>query len=136
MKLYCQSVCEECDYFKHVKDQALNILIVTDDVGMLGTLDDEGIQFNLKATDSEYECSAIIEKFRPDFVVIDCSFHKSRELFQHLIHDHRIPFVKMILVPDSNNRFDFCSNKTIGHISKPLTSERLEKFIGDASTVG
>ena len=128
MKLFCDSVCEDCDYFLHVKDQVLNILVVTDDDGLMKAFENDEKTFNVRKTDSEYECSTIVEKLRPDIAVIDCSFPRSKDLLECLTNDPRVPHLKMVLISDTEIASDYRNNKIIARISKPLTTERIEKL--------
>lgn len=133
MKLFCTSVCEDCDYYKQVKDRAPNILVISDDSRFLEAFDDNKTIFNVRATDNEQECFAFVEKMRPDFAVIDCSFSRSREFFDRLTNDPRIPFIKIILASDTEITSDYCNKKIIGRTSKSLTAEGIESLIASAS---
>jgi CheY-like chemotaxis protein len=47
----------------------------------------------------EYESSLVIDRFRPDFVLVDCTMQemKCQELCHHLVEDPRIPETTILL---------------------------------------
>lgn len=134
LKLYCGSNCEDCDYYTYAKEHALNVLVVTDDAEFLKGEKNSGRIFSFKITSCEYECSAIVEKTRPDFAIIDCSFGKARDFCDYLANDSRVPYVRLILASNTDVSFEYGSKKVIGHISKPLTIEQVEECITGLST--
>lgn len=135
---FCQSSCAECDYYQVVRDQAPNVLVVTDQGEVRDSLrvESESADYNLKITDCEYRCSMEIEEFRPDYVVIDCSLGSARSRdFARLLHeDNRIPFVKVILVGNGRKLPDKCDKLVFALVERQFTGETLsELIIGEAS---
>ncbi len=129
-KILCETSCEECDYYKHVREQAANILIVSLEKEQFDDLlEDHGDGFNIVTADCEYDCAAIIEKFRPDYAIVDCTFRDSRNVCEHLANDPRVPFIKIIRISESNEMIDFCDNKVIGRLAKPFTAKRFNRFV-------
>ncbi|UCH85247.1 MAG: hypothetical protein JSW50_06035, partial [Candidatus Latescibacterota bacterium] len=100
-----------------------------DDHEWVAELERSAKHVSFKTTNCEYECSAIVEKMRPDIAVIDWSFPKAEEFCDYLTHDLRIPNVKIVAVSDSELPFDYSNTKIAGHISKPLTMEYIENFV-------
>ncbi|MFC1707195.1 hypothetical protein ACFL59_10350, partial [Planctomycetota bacterium] len=121
---YCKDSCEECDYFSLVHDQAINVLVVTDDRGLTSSLEQEatGAPFNLEITDCEYRCSAVVAAFRPDFAVVDCSLglEASQDISNHLSEDPRIPFTRIILAANNGEFPDACETEVFAHLEKPF----------------
>ena len=72
LKLFCDSECEDCGYYKYMREQSHPVLVVTDDRKFLGDLRDSDT-VSLKITNCEYECSAIVEKMRPEIAVRNVS---------------------------------------------------------------
>jgi excisionase family DNA binding protein len=130
MKLFCDSECENCGYYKYIKERSVNVLIITNDRELLGDLRVSG-NVSLKITNCEYECSAIVEKMRPEIAVIDCSFRKSKDFYGYLVNDPRIPDIAVILASDTEIPFEYSKKKIIGHVSRPLTVEKIEEYITD-----
>jgi len=128
LKLFCDSDCQDCDYYKYAKAQSASVLIITDDKECLSNLENGRTYLSYKTTNCEYECSAIVEKMRPDIAVIDWSFPRAREFYDHLTDDSRIPYLKIIVVSDKTIPLED-NNKIIGCISGPLTLQAIEKFV-------
>ncbi len=137
LKLYCQDTCENCDYYKLVNNLGLNILVVSSNQRLLSSIDEEVLngKFHIESVTSEYECASAIEKFRPDFVIVDCSMGaiKTRELCNHLGEDERIPFTRLILTSKKNRLGDFCDREIFGWIRKPFTMKKLHRCIEGVS---
>ena len=96
MKLYCDTTCEECDYFNLVKEQGKNILIITENKSVEANFTkDDGLQYRFVY--SEYELSSAVESFRPDFIVIDTTIgiKETRRICSHISEDPRIPFARI-----------------------------------------
>ena len=97
----CASSCESCAYYHYRQGRPFRILVVTDNPACREALTQEkgsqNIQFQFVSC--EYESSLVIDRFRPDFVVVDCSMQemKCRELCHHLADDPRIPDATLIL---------------------------------------
>ncbi|MEZ5357810.1 MAG: excisionase family DNA-binding protein [Candidatus Zixiibacteriota bacterium] len=133
LKLYCKDSCEKCDYYKLVNNLGLNILIISNNNRLLTEVqewaDDE--KYHVMTVSSEYECASTIEKFRPDFVIVDCSMGaiRTRELCNHIGEDGRIPFTRLILTSKKNRLGDFCDREIFGWIRKPFTMQKLRRCI-------
>jgi hypothetical protein len=98
---------------------------VTDDPEMTAKLmaGANGSSFNLQITDCEYNCSALINHFRPDFAVIDCSLglEASRDISSHLIQDPRIPFVRLVLAGSEEEFPGECEKEVFARIQRPFS---------------
>jgi excisionase family DNA binding protein len=123
-KIFCKQTCENCDYYRIVHQQAVNILVVTDNDYLVGDLQ-SGAQkagFNLETTNCEYRCSALVDVFRPDFAIIDCSLGAqfTRDITDHMIQDPRVPFMRVILAADSGGFPTKCNKEVFARIEKPF----------------
>ncbi len=103
-KLFCEKDCNQCDYYQKVHLQTTNILVVTDDPLLITNLrqDRDSVPYNLEFTDCEYQCSALVDHFRADYVIVDCSMgrERSEDICNHLSQDPRLPYVRLILAVD------------------------------------
>ncbi len=128
-KLFCEGSCEECDYYQRVHAQSRNVLVVTDDAQLVDSLqhDSERGAFNLQFTDCEYTCSALVETFRPDYAVLDCSLgpQATWAICSHLSADPRIPFVRVILAGDRQQYPEDCEHMVFAHITKGFSMRDL-----------
>ena len=123
-KLFCKQSCDECDYFQRVHRQPTNVLVVSDNQVLTAALarDADTISMNLKVTECEYTSSAIVETFRPDYAIIDCSMgpERSGDLVSHLKEDPRLPYVRVIL---AGNRGEFptnCDKEVFARLETPF----------------
>lgn len=97
----CASSCENCAYFHFHQGRPFKVLVVTDNPTCRENLTrqagSQNIQFQFVSC--EYESSLVIDRFRPDFVVVDCTMQemKCQELCHHLADDPRIPEATLIL---------------------------------------
>lgn len=136
-KLFCKrDSCTGCDYYQHVHGQSVNVLVVTDDRHLAKSLHDQsGDQnFNLEITDCEYSCSAVINEFRPDYAIIDCSMGASfsRDITNHLKDDPRVPFVHVILAGNEGEFPRGCDKEVFARIQKPFGVEDIAACIRGA----
>ncbi len=131
---FCTISCEECDYFKLVKGQRPNVLVVTDHSELQDELSEEAarLDFNLEFTDCEYRCSMAIEEFRPDYVVIDCSLGtlRAQDFARMLYEDPRIPFVKVVLVANGERLPKECDKTVFALLDRRFTAGVLSDLIG------
>ena len=85
----------------------------------------------VRFVEDEYECSYLVEKFRPDFIIIDVAYGRKRtEAFcNNLYNDPRIPVVRLILASPIMDFQEYCDNEIFGWIKKPFTLEELKNCI-------
>ncbi len=131
--LFCKSSCDECEYYQKVIGQCTNVLVVTDQTEIKDFLEESNFdsKFNMKITDCEYRSSMLIDKFRPDYIVIDCSLgsERSKEFALLLHEDPRIPFVRVVLVGGKNSLPDECDKLVFALINQPFNSEILTNLV-------
>jgi excisionase family DNA binding protein len=123
-KVYCTQNCNECSYFREMHGKRANVLVVTNDRELSNNLmahAEEAI-FNLEITDCEYNCAAIIDNFKPDFVIIDSSLGTkfSQQMSNHIMKDPRIPYVRVIIAGRSNDFPHECDREIFARMTRPF----------------
>ncbi|MFH1892810.1 MAG: helix-turn-helix domain-containing protein [Candidatus Zixiibacteriota bacterium] len=137
-RLFCQGTCQDCDYYRTAHGHRPNVLVVTDKNRLKAALEREAKEadFDLQVTDCEYRCSMMVEKFRPDYVVIDCSMgvQRSKQFASMLSEDPRIPFVRVIL---SGNRGELpkkCDKVVFAFMERPFSMAMLSNLIANGAS--
>ena len=122
-RFYCKKTCDECEYFNQIHRDTTNVLVVSDNDMLNAALrrDADGEPLNIEFANCEYTCSAMVESFRPDYAVIDCSLgpDRSREFASNLLADPRIPFVRVILAARSGEFPQNCDKEIFARIKTP-----------------
>jgi len=136
--LHCKSTCEECDYYQLVHGRRLNVLVVTDHKRLRSKLEhsEAAADYSLAFSDCEYRCSMQVEKFRPDYIVVDCSMgvERSYEFAKLLYEDPRLPFVRVVLVAEGIPLPEECDKLVYAVIQKPFSAAVLSNLVqGDKS---
>ena len=137
-RLHCHGVCDNCEYFRVVKGQRSNVLLITSDQKIKDDIEsvDRTNDFNLRQVGNEYQCSMVVENFRPDYVVIDCSIGRKEcaDFTMHLSEDPRIPYVKIILAGETHEVPAECNGLVFAVMKEPFSFEGLGSLIGLAKT--
>ena len=122
--LFCRESCDRCEYYARVRGQATNVLVVTDDAALVASLREGagGAPFNLEIADCEYACSAAVDRFRPDFAVVDCSLGReaAEDICHHLAADPRIPFARVIVAASAGELSQLCETDVFARIERPF----------------
>lgn len=130
---FCQETCDQCDYYRAVHEQTMNVLVVTDDIVLSDTLILEAARFpfNLQIADCEYTCSALVNEFKPDFAFVDCSLglEASRDISFHLAQDPRIPFIRVVLAGAEHQLPRECDKEVFARIERPFSAKDINDFI-------
>lgn len=136
LKLHCKTACKECEYYHQVRGVGTSVLVLARNRRQLEALerDSQGGDVQIRFAGSEYECSALITGFRPDYVVLDCAFGQSRinQLCGALSRDERIPFTKIILTSENKDVSDCHDGRIFGWIKKPFSFRELRCCLGQA----
>jgi excisionase family DNA binding protein len=132
-RFFCRDSCEECDYYRLVRGQRPNILIVTDKPSLRASVEAHSgdLGYNVRFTDCEYNCSMLIEEYRADWVILDCSMgmERAKQFAQHISADPRIPFARIVMV---GSRVEFpqgCDKEVFARIERPFTAKVLQELI-------
>ena len=98
---YCKTSCEDCAYYQQIHGGRRKVLVVTDSVRLRTRLQSESaaVGIEVEFATCEYECSALVDGFRPQLVVIDCALPADTctDLCSHLATDPRVPGVQIVL---------------------------------------
>jgi len=139
LNLMCDTACADCEYYKLVHGQGLNVLILTESSSILKGQErlEKAEGLKVKFCSGEYEAAVAIQVFRPDYVVVDCSFGKRRtgSICNNLFGDIRIPVARIILSSRSRNIDDYCDREVFGWIRKPFDIEQLRECIQGVPTM-
>ncbi len=132
-KLFCNESCEDCGYFKEMHGKTSNVLVVTNDRTLASSLltEADGAKFNMEITDCEYSCAAIVDHFKPDFVIVDCLLGRkvSRQISHHIKEDPRIPYVRVVFADIKENFNRKCDQEVFARISRPFDVKDIEECI-------
>lgn len=132
-RTFCQKSCEDCDFYRVVQGQRTNVLVVTDDADLAGRLREAESEanFNLEIANCEYTCSAVINEFRPDFAVVDCSLGRrsSRDITDHLIADPRAPFVRVVLAGNEDEFPTECEEVVFARLERGFSIQDINACI-------
>ncbi len=127
--LMCDTECSDCEYFKQVNDQTLNILVLSQSGNLIRDIDrlDNSGMYQIRFAESEYKAAVVIQQFRPDYIVIDCAFGKRRTgmICHNLFDDIRLPVTRIILSSKSKAIGEFCDKDVFGWIQKPFAIQQL-----------
>lgn len=133
LNLMCDTNCSECDYYKLVHGQRPKILIVSQNKRLIKDDDDShwSGRFDVRFVGNEYDAAVMIQEFRPDYVVVDCSFgqQKTTAICGHLFNDIRIPVVRIILSSKTREIEDYCDRDVFAWLQRPFTISQLSACI-------
>jgi excisionase family DNA binding protein len=133
LKLFCQTDCQDCDFYELTHAQGLSILVISRNRRWLKrlTVQAETTDLSLAVATGEYESGAAIASFRPDFIVVDLALgtRRTRAICRHLAGDARIPFTRIILTSHEAKWAEDCNQEVFGWIRKPFDLEQLQEFI-------
>lgn len=139
-KLCCKESCETCDYYRKVHAQRTNVLVVTDNDVLTGVLRRDGAAapFNIETTDCEYGCSALVDRFRPDFTVVDCSLgsERTQDICAHLLQDPRIPLARIILAGKAGEFPVECDRAVFARILTPFSIDDIAECLSGLAEPG
>ncbi|MBD3258743.1 helix-turn-helix domain-containing protein [candidate division GN15 bacterium] len=135
LRLHCDSTCDNCEYFLKVSEQGTNVLVVSRNKQTINQLHRERTSrgFEVRFAMSEYEVSAVVESFRPDYVVVDTSLgaRQTQSLCQHMLEDSRIPVTRIILASKEEIHQENCGREVLGWLRKPFNVQQLQSLIAD-----
>ncbi|MHC4662532.1 MAG: PleD family two-component system response regulator [Planctomycetota bacterium] len=130
----CEPSCEDCPFRLSRKGMRFNILLVTNDENLRSSLQDQdnSKEYTFLFANCEYECSSLMGKFQPDYVVLDNDCFGSEEieeLCEHIRNDPRIPHARIILATDSDKPLFDDDSRIYLKIIKPITTRKLKLHI-------
>ena len=98
---FCQESCKECVYYRRVTGASTKVLLITADPELLERVERQPEdEIDLRCAANGYCASAIMNGFRPGFVLVDRDVSPKgwRELVACLHNDQRLPGLKVVLV--------------------------------------
>ena len=123
-KTYCEGDCLDCDYYRHVHLQGTNVMVLTEDEELIQKLKGEKNEapYSLEITECEYSCSALVDTFRPDYVVVDCAFgpERSGDICNHLAQDPRLPYVRVVMAVNEGMFPTGCDKNIFARMQRPF----------------
>jgi hypothetical protein len=136
---FCETSCEDCAYYRHVKGLAPYVLVVTSDDEFIDQLSGhQGESIAMRFARTGYEASALIQDFRPAFALIDaeCMLAQDTELLDALAADPRVPGLRvMIAVPPGSparSRRQWKSDLIVSVLEKPFGSDQIAGVISES----
>jgi len=125
----CRSDCRDCEYFHHIYKETIKVLVVTEDERLRRAVQ-AGASDRIvpRFTSCEYDTSAMVHDFKPDFIVVDDSMLscKPDEICRHLIQDPRIHGAQIVLaVPEGHPRRPL-QKGVCASMAMPFDARRLE----------
>lgn len=136
-KFFCEGSCRSCEYFHAVSEAATRVLVVTGDDNLAASLKKnmDRRKFEIEIADCGYTCSAILEMFKPDCILIDCSIGLDTvwHLGRHLIKDSRISMSRLILAAGKGKFPADWDTGLFECIEKPFGIEELERRLSSST---
>ncbi len=133
LNLLCDTECTDCEYYKTVSGQGVNVLIISESDHLIQNFNpvDDASGIQVQFARNEYEAAVAIQDFRPDYVVVDCAIGKRRTaaMCSSLFSDIRIPVARIILSSKTRELKDYCDREVFGWIKKPFSIEQLKECI-------
>jgi excisionase family DNA binding protein len=137
LRVYCKSTCDECDYYKMVNEQDLNVIMLSESGRLVKGWhgDEDAYGLRIQIAENEYECANLIQDFRPDFIVVDCALGKKRtvSVCRNIFNDPRIPVPRIILASKTKQLKKYCDKEICGWITRPFTVRQLKECISGAA---
>jgi DNA-binding response OmpR family regulator len=130
--MQCAESCPDCSYYGLVHNQTTNVLVLSRNNHLVvGGFSESGDELDVRIVHDEYEAAAIIQSFRPDYIVIDTAFGKRRSasLCTNLFNDARIPVTRIILASRTQKFKEYCDKEIFGWIKKPFSRQQLKACI-------
>jgi len=139
LNLMCDTDCHQCGYYKKVYGQGINVIAMAHSGNLISDIQESGATagMDIRIVGSEYEMATLIHGFRPDYIVVDCSFGKRRtsDICGSLYADIRLPVPRIILSSKTRQIKDYCDREVFGWICKPFSVEQLRACIRGVPTM-
>jgi excisionase family DNA binding protein len=131
---HCTTSCECCAYYQDVMLQSITVLVVTKSADLRRRLAAGASESRLvlQFAGGEYECSAELDNFTPEYVVIDGTLpdQTRASLCSHLANDPRISGVQILLAIQNERSSAVHSNEYVdGALPRIFSLADLEEHI-------
>jgi excisionase family DNA binding protein len=132
--IHCKETCFSCEYFNHIDRDVLTGLIISGNHKLVKRLKaEQNGKLVLHFARNDYEASALLQDFIPDFIVVDGtpgSAH-AEEVCSNLADDKRIGDVPIIIAVKGKKRMRKQHKNVKGYVKFPIYMEDLtEYFLG------
>jgi len=131
--LFCANTCEDCDYYNLMCAGRRDLLVVTNRQDLIVALRIQSSEhrFSVRFADREYLCSRMVDLYRPDYILVDESFHEDRgkRLIEDLRKDPRIQGAKIIFVGNAEDMPDQCRKELSAWMSGPVSIDGVAEII-------
>jgi excisionase family DNA binding protein len=125
--------CRSCPYYNEQLQAPVKVLVVSDSMDLRQRLLAQAsrTRFKLEFAAHGYDCSAQVERFRPEMVVIDCALSAAvvAGLCMHLVSDPRVPGIKVVLAQARAGRSVDRAPGVVGELRHPFELTELERFV-------
>lgn len=132
--LFCTNTCEECAYYEIVHGKQPNFLVVTSrrEVQAAFAIQARDHDYSIRFTDRGYQCSLLIESYRPDIVIIDWCEGGSfdSDFIKDISEDPRIPLAQIIIIGDPADFPESHRRMVSGFLLTPISKIKLKEIIG------
>ncbi len=134
-RLFCKGTCQECDYYRRVHHKASSVLVITDDPVLAASIkrDEETTSCTFEVTDSEADFSVLVDHFKANTLVIDCSLgpKRIRSIYNHLLKNPRSPHVRVILAANRGEVPPEYNGKAFARLDKPFRALDIDKRLSE-----
>jgi len=127
--VHCKDNCYDCEYFHFISEARTNVLLVTDNENLIKEVKANAAdRLVLKTSSCEYDTSAIVHDFTPDFIIVDDSLRSSNpdEICRHLVKDPRIKGAQIILAVPENRKRQMLQEGVCASMTVPFTTKEME----------
>ena len=129
----CTSECEDCSYYKERNQSPAKTLVFTDDTAFSDSLTSgaKSSRLQIRFTNCEYDCSLLIDTFRPEFIVVDCAGNAEEfeEICDHLMSDPRLADANILLALPAGEGLKSGRTRGAATVNHPFTLGELEIFV-------
>lgn len=128
--VHCKDNCYDCEYFHFVNGDKINVLLVTENENLKRTIQaNVSDRIVLKFVSCEYDTSAVVHDFRPDFVIVDDSLVTSKpdEICRHLIKDPRVGGAQILLAEPGDRKRKTLQEGVCASITMPFSAQKMEE---------
>ncbi|MFH2204986.1 MAG: excisionase family DNA-binding protein [Elusimicrobiota bacterium] len=128
--VHCKDNCYECEYFRFINDSVPNVLLITDNEDMIKRMQARTLdRMILRVASCEYDTSAMVHDFKPDFIIIDDSLIGGSPdgLCRHLIKDPRVHGAQIILAVPEGRKRDTLLEGVCASMVMPFSVDQMEE---------
>jgi hypothetical protein len=130
---FCETTCTECGYYRFICGRNAHVLVWSRDTELVEELRRQAAatEMELEFAETEYALSALVETFRPEFVVIDGEVGalRIREASASLLQDARTRLEGIIIAAGAEEHAEEPGPKLLCRIDRPFGVAELHECI-------